>query len=349
MMPINPIQKRIILPVFAVILLLVSFVPPSQTIPYGEPEFYGNPEEVMALLAKAFSDSEISFLDEVASDQFCNSAEYAFLKDRLGTNYLNLNHRAETIEKEFLIKNQSKKLIVVFERNKSDRTWSVADVFYRKNGQDQPFKTASFSPLSYATYFNDFLIAIKKKDPAFFGLAPHGKLNINEIKDMELGLTNNTTITYKNIILHDGDKPTSFIYITLKDYPCNNQENKCGWLVEEAGTMGKFYPDDVFVQYLIDNSNYPDLKAPNDINRSLDISPFQQSGIFEAPEANLNALVFKTNFEESTIFKKYIVQSGDNLSSIAARHGIRLKHLKALNSLEDDAIYVGQSLVVPRD
>ncbi|MCO6477735.1 MAG: LysM peptidoglycan-binding domain-containing protein [Phaeodactylibacter sp.] len=348
MKPIIPNMSKLHYLVGVLILLFLSFMPYSQKPAFSELEFFGNPEESLSLLAKAFSENDISFLDEVVSERFCNSSGYVFLTDRLNRMLLNLNSRSETIEKEFLIKGQSRKLVFKLDRDKIDRTWSVADVFFRENGEDKPVKAASFSPLSYASYFNELLMAIKNNDPKYFGLGPGGKLNVNEIKDLELSLSDNTLITYKNIVIHDTEKPVAFVYITLKDYPCNTSDDKCGWLVEDVGLMAKFYQNDAYVQYLIDNSNSPNLKAPNEINRSQDLTPFQESSIFDAQEANLNSLVFKRNFEESALFKKYIVKSGDNLSSISAEQGVKLRDLKALNNLKGDVIYKGQLLVLPK-
>jgi LysM repeat protein len=44
----------------------------------------------------------------------------------------------------------------------------------------------------------------------------------------------------------------------------------------------------------------------------------------------------------------YVVQSGDNLSSIAARYGTRVQTLKSLNNLVSDKLLVGQILKLPQ-
>jgi LysM repeat protein len=43
----------------------------------------------------------------------------------------------------------------------------------------------------------------------------------------------------------------------------------------------------------------------------------------------------------------YVVRSGDTLSQIASRHGVKLADLKAVNGLAGDRILVGQKLVLP--
>ncbi|GGX78491.1 hypothetical protein GCM10007160_02200 [Litchfieldella qijiaojingensis] len=44
----------------------------------------------------------------------------------------------------------------------------------------------------------------------------------------------------------------------------------------------------------------------------------------------------------------YVVQRGDNLSTIAARHGITLAMIRDYNGLEGDLIHEGQTLLIPR-
>lgn len=43
----------------------------------------------------------------------------------------------------------------------------------------------------------------------------------------------------------------------------------------------------------------------------------------------------------------YVVQSGDSLSRIASRHGIKLSELRAANNLKSDKILIGQKLTIP--
>ena len=44
---------------------------------------------------------------------------------------------------------------------------------------------------------------------------------------------------------------------------------------------------------------------------------------------------------------KYVVRRGDAFTTIAAKHGMRLRVLRELNELKDDTIRIGQKLVVP--
>ena len=44
---------------------------------------------------------------------------------------------------------------------------------------------------------------------------------------------------------------------------------------------------------------------------------------------------------------EYVVQSGDYLGKIAAKHGVKIKDLRAINNLKSDKLRPGQKLVIP--
>lgn len=306
MKPISPYRKRIIYPFF--VFLLFSPTLFSQSL-----HLYINPEESLGLLDQAFTEDKTSFLDSISSDPFYNSAAYSYLKSLICANFLNFNYRNETIEKEFLIKDRLKKLVVLLDRNKPDRTWSVSDVFFKENDQIELIKVNSFSSLSYATYFYEFLLAVNKKDLKYFGVGPKGKLNINDLNSLELELSSSTKIIYKNIIVHDGKTPIDFIYIVLKDYPCSSEVEKCGWLIAHAGSMKEFYQNDLFVQFLLDKTQYPNLESPNQINRSIDISSFHDKGLLEARKGNKDLFPYlKSEIELYKISPKQKIKNQDH-------------------------------------
>ncbi|KEG20034.1 hypothetical protein H710_00630 [Bartonella bacilliformis Ver097] len=70
--------------------------------------------------------------------------------------------------------------------------------------------------------------------------------------------------------------------------------------------------------------------------------------IMGAPPKNLGTLS-RSNVNNSSVFQRgsYIVQSRDTLSSIARQKGISVEALKVANGMGDNAIYIGQKLVIP--
>ena len=52
----------------------------------------------------------------------------------------------------------------------------------------------------------------------------------------------------------------------------------------------------------------------------------------------------------NSLFDRYLIQKGDNVYEIARRYGINPKELLKLNGLkEDDIIYAGEELLVPKE
>ena len=77
-----------------------------------------------------------------------------------------------------------------------------------------------------------------------------------------------------------------------------------------------------------------------------------QSGVMssDTPTPTPTVKATKTgNGTTTTVTKKYVVQSGDSLSSIAQRFGTTTSEILALNpDLSGSTVVVGQRLVVPR-
>jgi LysM repeat protein len=77
-----------------------------------------------------------------------------------------------------------------------------------------------------------------------------------------------------------------------------------------------------------------------------------QSGVMssDTPTPTPTAKATKTKEGTTTaVTKKYVVQSGDSLSSIAQRFGTTTSEILALNpDLSGSTVVVGQRLVVPR-
>ncbi|WP_273759480.1 M23 family metallopeptidase [Bartonella sp. ML70XJBT.G] len=73
------------------------------------------------------------------------------------------------------------------------------------------------------------------------------------------------------------------------------------------------------------------------------------SRIMGTPPRNLGTLS-RSQIDNSPIFRRnsYIVQSGDTLLSIARQIGVSVEALKSANGINNNSIYIGQVLVVPR-
>lgn len=102
-------------------------------------------------------------------------------------------------------------------------------------------------------------------------------------------------------------------------------------------------------------SQLNDIKDPNKIRvgQKLKLPPYaSESAAAAAPKP-----AAKPAARKETAAKKqaavvagpgeYVVQSGDSLSKIAARHGTTVKALKESNKLQSDVIRIGQKLAIP--
>jgi hypothetical protein len=79
------------------------------------------------------------------------------------------------------------------------------------------------------------------------------------------------------------------------------------------------------------------------------IGIFVQSGVMSADEPSPTPTVQATTGSGASVTRKYVVQSGDSLSSIAARFDTTTSKLLELNpDLSGSTVIVGQRIVVPR-
>lgn len=301
-----------------------------------EPYLNSNPEEVLGSIEMAFQEKSLTILNKTCSPSFATSAKFEILKNYMDSNSIQLAYREELAEQVFFLEDRIEKLVVQLLRNKN-RSWSVQDAFYINNRKKVAIEKAIFSPLSYADHFYDLARAIRNKDLNYLSLAPNGKLNYSTIDSLQLKLSSQTSITYKNLIIYNGKELKDFIYIKLKDFPCDNNE-KCGWLIEEIGLMEEFYKHDPFIQFLLQKSTI-DLEAPSKLNKSIELLPYTPS----KPE--LESLLEGTYQEDKE--EIYIIKPGDTLSEIAYNYGIELGVLMKFNNLTSTQIQPKQTLNIP--
>ena len=80
---------------------------------------------------------------------------------------------------------------------------------------------------------------------AYYGLAPHGKLNNGFLKGKTLSLSREKSIKIKDIIIHDGNnRIIDVIFLTLRYYPAGYKESasyKSGWLLDGGDSMRAVY------------------------------------------------------------------------------------------------------------
>jgi hypothetical protein len=80
---------------------------------------------------------------------------------------------------------------------------------------------------------------------AFYGLAPHGKLNNSFLKGKTLSLSKEKSIKIKDIIIHGPNGIQDVIYLTLTYYPAGYRESqggyKSGWLLDGGESMKTLY------------------------------------------------------------------------------------------------------------
>lgn len=283
----------------------LSIFGPSLFSQLDYPTSYENPDEVLALVQEAFTKGDPTILDEVSSSLFCNSNAYFWMTEKVAKHQFITNYREEVIEKEFLLQDDPKKLVVVFQRNKRTRSWFVQDMYYREEGRAVDLPKKAFSPLSFANYFNDFLLAIEHKKLDFFGMGPQGKLNVEAVDSLQLQLSNRTDIIYKNIILLDPEQGASFIYLRLKDYTCGGDSENCGWLIESMGSMSEFYKDDVYVQALLNGFESQEVPPVDPLYGSTDLTPFRNQADYEQlQEASSLQMIESPLFPSSFSFSK---------------------------------------------
>ncbi|HEX5643381.1 MAG TPA: LysM domain-containing protein [Thermoleophilia bacterium] len=73
------------------------------------------------------------------------------------------------------------------------------------------------------------------------------------------------------------------------------------------------------------------------------------SGVMDEPAPTPTVEATKTKDGSVTVTKRYVVQEGDSLSSIAVRFNTTTAELKALNpDLSGSTVVIGQRIVVPR-
>lgn len=75
------------------------------------------------------------------------------------------------------------------------------------------------------------------------------------------------------------------------------------------------------------------------------LNGLQSNTIFPGQRLKVSGIVATTaTASPASSSSTYTVRSGDNLSTIAARHNVSLSHLKSINNLSSDLIYPGQVL-----
>ncbi|AGF74366.1 putative virulence determinant [Bartonella australis AUST/NH1] len=87
----------------------------------------------------------------------------------------------------------------------------------------------------------------------------------------------------------------------------------------------------------------------NNYNSSRSGEVFLSDGrVMGAPPRNLGTLP-RSEADDLNAFRRnsYIVQSGDTLLSIAQQVGVSINALKLANGMRNDAVYIGQKLIIP--
>jgi len=231
-------------------------------------------DETLYILDRIFSTRKDDYIDEISNSDFMRSNWYGKLKEYAKFLSINLNHRIETCNKSFIINNNEKDiLVVIFQKNRNtDNIWYLEDAYIEKNRIKTEFQKYGFTPLSPSRYFDDLLDVIKKEDKRYFGLIKYGKLNELFLKETQLGLSEDTKVTCKNIVIHNKGKIEEIIYLSFQYYPVGHKErkkNRSGWLLVDAGLMSDFYKSekDIYIDYMIGKIKAKDLELskPNEL------------------------------------------------------------------------------------
>ena len=97
-------------------------------------------------------------------------------------------------------------------------------------------------------------------------------------------------------------------------------------------------------------AEFNNLTDPNKVRvgQKLLIPPYAKAGAGAPPAAGLRAAPsVQPAMADRTGASEYVVQSGDNLTRIANKYGIKIAELKQANQLQTDMIRVGQKLTIP--
>ena len=229
----------------------------------------------MYVIDKIFSNKKGKYLEYITTSEFKKSKWYKILKKFSENSRINFNHRVDLCEKDFIIENTDRKLIVVFQKKcYNDNLWFIEDAYLKSKKGKIEFDRKGFTPLSTMRFFGDLLsvIATPEKLFEYLGLSKYGKINNKFIKNNKLILSKKLEILSKNIIIYVDQKIKEVIYLKFKYYQIGYEENgikKSGWLLTEAGPMSNIYKnsDDIYVKYLLGQHNISSihLAKPNDL------------------------------------------------------------------------------------
>lgn len=227
-------------------------------------------EKTLGALDRVFQNHRPDYLDKISTARFQSSGWYNTLRGYVSSHRLNLNHTSETATQEFIINgNEEHVLVVDFDKSKRTNLWYIADAYVKMGRTTQPLREHGFRPLQFESHFSDLVRKIKTgKIWAYYGLAPHGKLNSHFFKSKKLSLSRNKSLKIKDVIIHDGSKVSDIISLTLRYYPAGYREGasyKSGWLLDDGESMATVYqPGENLYFDLMFRRNLLNLNAPNE-------------------------------------------------------------------------------------
>ena len=228
-------------------------------------------EKTLAALDAIFKNRNVAYLDKISTSRFQRTRWYKTLKNYAGSFKLNLNHTSETATQEFLINGSERHTLVIdFDLLKEPNRWYIVDAREKKGNREYPLSERGFRPNEYELNFSELLSNIRSGQIwAFYGLAPHGKLNSSFLKGKTLSLSREKSIKIKDIIIHGPPNGIQYvIYLTLTYYPAGYRESqggyKSGWLLDGGESMKTLYKkgENLHIDIMFQRDLY--LDAPNE-------------------------------------------------------------------------------------
>jgi hypothetical protein len=260
------------------ILILLSFIISINSFAFGS----GNDidkirkgdiahrSQTLFFLDQAFKKRNTNYLDKISTRKFRSSRFFSTLKKYIKTKRINWNHRTDVGTQQFIINNDPYQILYVKFEKHEDFKWYVSDAYVKKNGREQKLAEYGFSPGEINMNFWQFINVYSNYGADnYYGLAPFGKLNKDFIRSHKLTPSSNKTMQMQNIIIHNGRKAESMIYLTLKYFPAGHREGstfKSGWLIDDGHSMSMLYPlgKDLYIDHLRGRmSSRINLNAPN--------------------------------------------------------------------------------------
>ena len=213
-------------------LFVLAFAPifaAAQPLLLEEPTDYDDFNQTMVALERVFLTRNETLLDDITTDRFHRTSLYRRLKESVGCCGVNSSYSSRASEQVFVVGRDELTIRFVYR----DKKWVIADAFV--NGKRPPDR--GFSSLAAQFFFSDFRDMITSGNAGrLSGLAPYGRLNPRFFQGKKIVSRGGTTITFLNLILHDGTSARELFFVTLRQFSEVNEKRR-GWLIDDGDTM----------------------------------------------------------------------------------------------------------------